>query len=40
MIEWIHSNWDTVVAIGSIILNVLGGLGIVPPLRKKPTTEE
>lgn len=39
MIGWLHSNWDTIVMIGSLVLNALGGLGVVPPIRKKAPSD-
>lgn len=33
MIAWLTAHWDTVVMIGSLVLNALGVSGVVPPAR-------
>jgi hypothetical protein len=30
---WISAHWDTIVMIGSLLLNALGVSGVVPPAR-------
>jgi hypothetical protein len=40
MIGWLTSHWDTIVLIGSVVLNALGGLGVVKPIRKSPPSDD
>jgi hypothetical protein len=40
MIAWLNDNMGTLVTIGSLVLNLLGGLGIVKPIRKPPVADD
>lgn len=40
MTAWLNDNMGTLITIGSLVLNLLGGLGIVPPIRKKAPSDE
>jgi len=37
--QWLSEHWGTIVTVASLILNALGGAGIVKPLRKSTPSE-